>query len=871
MGISDGNSGYGKVLGLRESNGSISNSDILGASKVDPGFISNGPIKINEEAEQKDKIERVLNPTRKPFGKSESLVVGDLFFNFATIDGKDFRKIYPYSFTITDIATNTIIKEIFLPLPPSSFVMDIPSATQLTVTLDGIIEESNGAPLRNINISGSTGIVNKSSSIYNKENKPNNSSNAWYKTAADYAIRFGGLNNTVGSVQNISNVTQNAVQRVKKTLGFDSNNFYVLNDEDSKLINVTGFYWFHSLLRFFEYYLHIKKSKIGKSYRLGFNVYKDKQFFFVVLNNFRWQKNQGSLEYTYSISLTAWKKNQSAGTRKSINIGSTPVSSKFNLFDSVRNAISGARQTISSFKNLSYALNQDIYENYVSVLDQINLLVKDLQGQFFSVLDFSSHLDDKSGPLGLADALSAAIKENWDTLGPEINKISSSNYSFSSEASSASPLYSLENKTSGNNQAQKNILPKDLKNNPFKYAKVLEQISISSLNLNEKSLNAINVESQKARQLTVYDLIKYREKVKSFSETFSKVATENKSLSSKHISISSQLNDVILSIDQLINYFKNQPKNSSNDYYNYYIDYAVSNGLNLSKANSKFFVPFPVDATLESLSVQYLGDPGRWIEIAALNGLKSPYIDEEGFIKFLSSNGSQSTILLSNKENLYVGQVLTISSDVETSQKIKITQITEFSKNEFLVSFEDELDLSLYKTIDNAKIKGYLPNTVNSSMLIAIPSQADPINQDQVNLGPGLDQLNSVAQLSKIDFLLTDQGDIALSPNGDIKKASGLTNLSQAAKIKLFTVQGSMLHRPDFGNPLQAGVSIANFNAKQYLIQLSNMFGQDERFTGILISNVNVKGPSVDVNLLIGTSNTGINLPVTTTVPIVNI
>lgn len=156
-------------------------------------------------------------------------------------------------------------------------------------------------------------------------------------------------------------------------------------------------------------------------------------------------------------------------------------------------------------------------------------------------------------------------------------------------------------------------------------------------------------------------------------------------------------------------------------------------------------------------------------------------------------------------------------------------------------------------------------------MLIAIPSQLSPINENQVNLGPGLDQLNSIAQLSKIDFLLTDSGDLAVLPNGNIARAIGLTNLSQAAKIKLFTFQGSMVHRPSFGNPLQSGISIANFNAVRYLSQLNQLFAEDQRFTGILLSKIKVAGPSVDVSLLIGTSNSGINLPVTTTVPINNI
>jgi hypothetical protein len=813
----------------------------------------------------------VYDPS-KNFSKSD---VSDLFLNFAAINGLDFRKVYPYSFSISedspDSGENSTIKEIFLPLPPNSFTMDIPSATQLTVTLGGIVEESNGAPLRTINISGSTGIVNKFTSIYNDKLQSSQSGgNGFLQKAADYAIRYGGLNNTVNAIQNVQEAAQNAIQRVERSLGFSNSvNFYPLNEKEDKLEKITGFYWFHSLLRFFEYYLHIKKTEDGKNIRLGFNVYKDKQFFYVTLNNFRWQKIPGSIEYNYSISLTAWKKNQNGPDKgvQALNIGSTPVSRSFNLFDTIRQAIAGLRQTALSLQDVFYALDQDVYENFFSPLNEINLFVKDLQGIGSACGDFLDQFSNGS----FSNAVSNAIKNDENLYTTVVQNATKNNYVFGSSDSGGSALIDSDKKTSQSKKTKKSILPNDMVKNPYKYWQVYDQISVDSLELDQKSGNAINSKLESIRSFGVNDIIKKKKKFESLSKTFSEIATKDKRLNLKDIQMSSVLNELILQCDVLINYLKNQPKNTSNDYYSYYIDYAVSNGLNLQLARSKFFVPFPVGSTLEALSLAYLGDSGRWMEIAALNGLKSPYIDEEGFSVLLKSNGSQSTILLSTRENFYIGQVITIKSDAVTPKKIKIKDITEFSKTEFLFSLEGELDLSEFKTIDNASVHAYLPNTVNSDMLIAIPSQAEPVNQDQVNLGPGLDQLDSVAQLSKIDFLLTPEGDLSILPSGDIKKATGYTNLVQAAKIKLFTAQGSMLHRPYFGNPLQSGISIANFSAKEYLTRLNTLFGQDGRFSGILLSNINVRGPSADVNLLIGTNSTGVNLPITTTVPVVKL
>lgn len=797
-------------------------------------------------------------------------LISEHFLASSGIDGLDFRKIYPYSFSIVNIKTG-FCKIIFLPLPPTSFTFDIPNATQLTTTLNGIIEESNGAPLRYINISGTTGIVNKSTKVYGEPSKGSESSNL-FSTVGNYATRFGG-GNTMGSAQSAArNVTASA-SKALNAFGIDSE-FYPLNNDDDAVKKYTGFYWFHCLLRFFEYYLHIKKTNSGKDVWLDFHVWKDGKSFNCTLNSFRWQKIPGSLEYNYTINLTAWGSiNFDKKWKKVLLSFTNPIYKKqneFDLFSSIKAVISLARTAVSSYKNIISSANMDVYENVIAPLNQINLLVKDVTGDSKKASDFPQ-LISSSTSTGLANAVSNAIEQNWDTYSTVINKISNNNYNYGDQSQSSSSLYSKESQSKKTNKSQKSILPEDFKKNPIKYSEVLDLIDINSLNLDENASSSIESEILKSRNLTLYDLVNYRNKISSFSKNFSDSINKNKKINTLFVQLSSQLNNSIIAIDQLIAFYKNKPKDSTNDYYSYYADYAVSNGLAFDKAKSKFFVPFPVDATLESLAQQYLNDPNRWIEIASLNGLKAPYIDEEGFTIDLKSNGNQSTALLSSSSNLYVGQVVTIYSDTQKPKKIKITEITEFSKSEFLISFDDNVDLSLYKKSDNAKIQAYYPNTVNSSMLIAIPSDQAPLNENQINIGPGLDQLSSIAQLSKIDFLLNSSGDLCVLPNGDIKRSIGYTNLIQAAKIKLLTQQGSMLHRPYFGNPLQMGISISGFDSKKYLSQLTSVFSTDERFTGILLSNINVRGPSVDVNLLIGTKNTDVNLPVTTTLPIVNL
>lgn len=74
---------------------------VLGTMKFDP-FLGEKP-STGFGDEDKEALNSTLDPRRTPaIYKNKIPYVSDLFFNFAAIDGLDFRKIYPYSFTITE-------------------------------------------------------------------------------------------------------------------------------------------------------------------------------------------------------------------------------------------------------------------------------------------------------------------------------------------------------------------------------------------------------------------------------------------------------------------------------------------------------------------------------------------------------------------------------------------------------------------------------------------------------------------------------------------------------------------------------------------------------------------------------------------------
>ena len=151
--------------------------------------------------------------------------------------------------------------------------------------------------------------------------------------------------------------------------------------------------------------------------------------------------------------------------------------------------------------------------------------------------------------------------------------------------------------------------------------------------------------------------------------------------------------------------------------------------------------------------------------------------------------------------------------------------------------------------------------------LIAIPA-VGPVNvPGKIQLAPGIQDLDKIAQIAKVDFLMQSDGDLVFAGN-DIRLSSGLTNLVQAITIRLQTRQGDLLQFPDYGNPLSAGDCCADINLQDMANSLSQQFSADGRFGGIVLGRYAIKGPAASIDLLFNVANTGVNLPVSTNLPI---
>ena len=282
-----------------------------------------------------------------------------------------------------------------------------------------------------------------------------------------------------------------------------------------------------------------------------------------------------------------------------------------------------------------------------------------------------------------------------------------------------------------------------------------------------------------------------------------------------------------------------------------------------AESPSKFLVPVPFGLSIEELSARYLGDPDKWIEIVTINKLRSPYIDEDGFELNLLSNAEGRQFNIDDFENkLFIGQKIILKSDTTPSFSRKITSVEKISDNNFLVNVDGLANLDNLTIVNNARIQGFLPGTVNSQNQIYIPSSRPAQEDDRVFEISHLDEQN-LTKVSKVDFLLTENFDIALNSLGDFRLSNGLTNLVQALKLKIRTRKGSLLRHLDFGLGLNHGISVADIESGDLVSVLNQMVQADPRFSSISKVSFRLAGSTLAIDMVINVANSTGIVPIT--------
>ena len=285
---------------------------------------------------------------------------------------------------------------------------------------------------------------------------------------------------------------------------------------------------------------------------------------------------------------------------------------------------------------------------------------------------------------------------------------------------------------------------------------------------------------------------------------------------------------------------------------------------------------------LPSLSKRILGDADKWIDIAIANGLKSPYVDEIGQQLFFLTNGSGNQINLASKDTLgveniskfFINQFVLIKSDTNPfpTQRI-ITNIKQIPlSNEIILTVNGDSNMNLYLRSENASMRIFTPNTINSSQYILIPSEKSLPNSRTDEIPWFLSGRASDEKNTKIDLAVGPNGELLRNSVGDIALSYGLDNAVQAIRAKMITELGSNRRHPGYGLINLVGTSTAQSeDAKSALIaSINTQVSSDSRFDRVqsldVTRNASTDAVAYDVTLVVKLAGRDTFLPITFTV-----
>jgi len=571
----------------------------------------------------------------------------------------------------------------------------------------------------------------------------------------------------------------------------------------------------------------------------------------------------------------AWKRIDLNST--TTDAGKTPQKLDSNYFQKAVSTLDNARSAMSASLNVIKAVRADFRQVFDQVR-KVTLLYKNLGGLVLSVSDLPNQIgqDLKASIKNMASDTANGDASFKAAFGVNSNKNKASGNKIKKTVASIKQNKEI-NEGVSDEQVAAGLLGKGAKdaneasslNNVFNEPEgsfdFFNAISIDQLSTTPQQSIAIQDEIEKNLLISIEEIKEITKNLQNlalditnnfgagdafFSEIFGKPAPKQRAtpMTLEEFELIVALENAILELN-ISTATRDLDDSRKQNPLEYVGGLADDSGIPFdSSSTAKFLAPVPYGLTIEQISARYLNDPDRYNEIITLNGLRSPYIDENGFSYTLLSNGDGRQFNISSKENLFTGQKIQLFSNTVPMFTRKITGIEKISDTNFLITVDGLNDLNSLTTTDNAKIKAFLPGTVNSQNQIYIPSSI-AINEEARTYDIPFLKEDTLTGFSKVDWLIDDYGDVVVNSFGEMALANGTTNLVQALKMKIMTQKGSLLSNPDFGLGLTPGVSVSEVDIENVLIDLRDMVLQDPRFSDIENIELNILPPTVSISI----------------------
>lgn len=811
-----------------------------------------------------------------------STSTNSVFFKPISIDPKRWNQLFPYRLLVIDVtkgnqvvggSANKNVKTtltpsegpgsaivsftpmtsswIFtLPITPQQLVIQDQFAINTSATLRGVMEEHSGLRFKTITASGTMGVWASRESVTHPPTSPGILQSV-----------FGGTLEAIGSV--VSQVTA-VINTV--TNGHPGNKPTTINPEGSTAGETsTAYYQSLALQQFLEQYAEAKKLPKNAGWRLVFDIPKQNQSFVVSPMQYVWQQNANKpLEINFNMQLKAWRRVDLKQASTSVQPGVYSVTP--GILQRILNTVTEARSVMAAAFNLIGAVRSDV-ERPLEVLRQFMLLIKDLAGVVVTAADLPFQVQ-KDYASAIATALNSLKDSIATTNSDPAVRATLSAIGKTSALMEGLSLDAVIQGQLGNTAASGlSINPSNnVFNNPEQNYDLFNQVPVTALKLNAAQQQVVDDAITAASELTVDDLKTFRAVIQTLalqlsnnfgagSTFYSQVyglpapTVRIQPMTLDEYEILNILYDTMQSFDILTATTQIDDDNKQTNM-QYVAGLADDSGIAFSVPTSKVQVPVPFGLTMEGIAARYLGDPQRWLEIATLNNLRDPYVDENGFQLPLLSNATGRQITVATEDDLYIGQRVVLMSTTQVPSARRILGLDRLSDTSFLLTLDGNADLDNFLLADKAYLQAYLPGTVNSQQKIFIPSDLE-VPQDPNIIIPSSTAADPLVGLSKVDLLLTDQGDVAVNSFGDFRFAAGMTNIIQCLKIKIGTPKSSSILHPTFGLGVRSGIMSSDVTVRGIYDSIAQMIDEDPRFQALESLQIQINGPVLTINMAV--------------------
>lgn len=806
----------------------------------------------------------------------------DTYFPQINIKGDNWDQLFPYRFLVVDAANNNqIVKasstpvitsrsildsaqinveygnlwEARLPITPQQLNLTTLPAITNTPGLRGILEEHGGVRYKMISLTCSTGIYPARKSF----------------DAPQQESSLGSI--FAGTISNFNALSAT----VKATMDSIKGGSYSSPSDLQIDPKQTGYYHAMYIDQFIEQYALAKKRPECRSWRLVFDIPKQNASYYVTPGPFSLIQNVNKpMEWQWTIQLKAWKRvelNKALSKRPGASLPLT-----LSGYQKIVNLIGNARLAVQQSINTVKAVRSDVL-GVVNNLRQVSLLVKDTATLALTAADLPRQLaeDMKSG---IADTL---LESNFSTTSAFDKQRVASVKAVKQQNENLS-LSQVQSKAQGT--AAKSLSDAspayNMFANPETAFSIFNELQLDSVIMSQRQSQALETELNTVRSFTVQDIKNKRADLYSLYLDLSNKLGTNSALvndiynrpapSSRPYPLSLDESQLLYALFDAIQAHDALTASRELDTsrvlspMKFVQELAESYDITIEANPSKILMPVPFGLTIEQIALRYLGEANRWIEISTINALRAPYIDEAGFVRTLLSNADGRQFTIASAENLFVGQKIILSSNTVSSFTRKITNLEKINNYSYLITVDGLADLDDLTSFDKAQMKAYLPGTVNSQDMIFIPTTVPALPDLSPTITSGIPR-DSLAMMTKVDFLLDDNMDVALDGNGDFRFAAGMTNLIQALKIKFLTKKGDILSHPDFGLSIKPGMSLAEIDNNQLFNEINSLILQDVRFNRLARLTIELDGPEMRITLLVIPQGDSGVVPITFVLP----